>query len=170
MRSMFLFTAQFLGVSQLVLSERVYSSVNPLRMQSNTTQCSSSDRDQWESSSSSKSQFFTNIETCANQAAGAVDQTANVSNCLTQVYPTLSQSCAECFGADVDCGSTNCRVPCQSDSSSSECQACLSPCTSALSNCTGTNNLPQSASSGAGSTSGVHLVALMLLASALWVM
>ena len=166
MRSLFLFSVWTMSVFDLSRSERTYSSINPLRMQSNTTQCSTSDQNLWESSSSSKSQFFGNIETCANQAAGAVDQTANVSSCLTQIYPTLSQACAQCFGADVDCGATNCRVPCQADSNSAECQSCLAPCTAALSNCTGTSNLPQNASSGAASA--FTLTALLVCVCSMW--
>lgn len=160
---MFLYSMSVMSVCNLGKGERVYSSVNPLRMQSNTTQCSDSDRNLWESSSSSQSQFFVNIESCSSQGAGSVDQTANVSSCLTQIYPTLSQSCAQCFGSDVDCGSTNCRVPCQTDSNSSECQACLTPCTNTLTNCTGTSNLPQSASSsGAGSLDTSTLIIALL--------
>ena len=132
-----------LSFARQTWSERVYSSISPLRLQVNGTQCSDSDRQAWQRSSANNRQFFSNVESCGNQAAGSTDITANVTSCLNQIYPDLSESCAQCYGADVDCGATNCRVPCQNDSSSAECQNCLSPCTSALSSCTASDNLPR---------------------------
>jgi hypothetical protein len=69
--------------------------------------------------------------------------TVSVSTCLNKIYPDIGADCAKCFGEDADCGATNCRVPCQ-DSLSSSCQNCLGPCTSALTVCTGTADIPQS--------------------------
>ena len=138
-------------------AEKIYSSITPLRLQSNGTQCSDSDRQLWQSSTSNNRQFFNNIDTCGSAAAGSTDITGDVSSCMTQIYPNLSSDCSQCFGSSVDCGATNCRVPCQADPNSSECQVCLEPCTSGLATCTGTTNLPQSAS---GSASGAFRLAI----------
>lgn len=158
MRLSGLFVTTVVIFTRSSLSERVYSSIAPLRLQSNGTQCRDSDRQTWQQSSANNRQFFSNVETCGNQAAGATDITANVTSCLTQVYPDMSESCGQCYASDVDCGATNCRVPCQGDSSSSACQSCLNPCTAALSSCTGSDNLPRRDTSNAASGS-VHLLA-----------
>lgn len=144
--------------SRMILAEKLYSSITPLQLQSNGTQCSDQDRQIWQSSSSNSRQFYSNIETCGRLAAGSTDITSNVSSCLTQIHSDLSASCAECFGAAVDCGATNCRVPCQADSNSPECQVCLEPCTSALASCAGTTNLPQSEGGSARGAVGVGVV------------
>jgi hypothetical protein len=151
MRTVHITTAWILICDSFVKAELTYSSLSPLRLHSNGTQCTDDDRALWQSSSSNNRQFFSNIETCGSRAAGAVDITANVSSCMSQIYPDLSASCAQCFGSDVDCGATNCRVPCQSNQNSDECQTCLEPCSSALASCTGTTNLPVR---GSGSASG----------------
>jgi hypothetical protein len=138
--------------STLMNSERIYNSYTPVQLLSDSTsQCQDSDRDLW-SGSSQNAQFYSNIETCTVQGAGSTNLTENVSSCLTSIYPSLSTSCADCFAADVDCGATNCRSPCQ-DSSSSACQTCLEPCTQTLVACAGTTNLPSSKSS-TGSSNG----------------
>ena len=150
----------------LVAAEIIYSSVAPLRLQTNGTQCSDNDRQIWQSSSSANRQFFSNLDTCGKQGAGATDINVNTTSCLNQIYPDLSLSCAQCFGSSIDCGATNCRVPCQANESSSECQSCLEPCTSALATCTGTTNLPQSTSlSSNGVSTGVPEIAGLCLAS-----
>jgi len=146
-----LFSVISLGITGMK-SEKIYTSYTPLQLLSDTTsQCQDSDRALWEGSSKN-AQFFSNIQTCTVQGAGSTNLTQNVSSCLTTIYPSLSTSCADCFAADVDCGATNCRSPCQ-DSSSSACQTCLQPCTQALVSCAGTTNLPSSKSS-TGSANG----------------
>jgi hypothetical protein len=147
-----------LHTPSLVLSEKMYSSITPHRLQSSGTQCSDQDRRLWQSSASNSRQFYNNIETCASFAAGSTDITTDAANCLTQIHSDLSTSCAECFAADLDCGATNCRVPCQADSNSAQCQICLEPCTSALASCAGTTNLPQSDTGSASGSVGVGVV------------
>ena len=168
MRSPFLLSTVIFSLHHFVFGEKIYSSVHPLQMQANSTQCSDSDRNTWQSSSSANNQFFNNIDTCTSQAAGSTDLTSNVTNCMTTVYPNLSQSCAQCFGEDVDCGATNCRVPCQNNSNGSECQSCLQPCSNTLSTCTGTTNNPKPESTSSngvsgGSMGGMQMVVLMVV-------
>jgi hypothetical protein len=136
-------------------AEIIYSSVAPLRLQTNGTQCSDTDRQIWQSTASNNRQFFNNIDTCGKQAAGATDITTNVTSCMTQIYPDLSENCAKCYGSSVDCGATNCRVPCQAGENTSECQTCLQPCTAALASCAGTTNLPESTASSSNSASSL---------------
>lgn len=163
----------YLSISILALSfsvsgaERVYSSITPLRLQSNGTQCSDSDRQLWQSSSSNNRQFFNNVDTCGSAAAGSTDITADVSSCLNQIYPDMSSDCAQCFGSSVDCGATNCRVPCQADPDSTECQICLEPCSAGLATCTGTTNLPERNSGSASGAFGlaVESAAVLCIAS-----
>ena len=137
-------------------SEKLYTSYTPVQLLSDSaSQCQESDRDLW-NGSSKNAQFFSNIQTCTVQGTGSTNLTQNVSNCLTTIYPSLSTSCADCFAADVDCGATNCRSPCQ-DSASSACQTCLQPCTQTLVACTGTTNLPSSKAS-TGSSNGLSVL------------
>ena len=131
-------------------SEKIYTSFAPLRLLS-TSQCSESDKKLWTGTQSN--QFLSNIESCTSQNAGSSDMTTDVSNCLKNIYADLSSGCATCFGEDVDCGATNCRVPCQ-DSSSTSCQKCLQPCTQSLVSCSGTTNLPSDSSRQTDSKSG----------------
>ena len=152
-------------------AEIIYSSVAPLRLQTNGTQCSDNDRQIWQSTSSANRQFFSNLDTCGKQGAGSTDITANVTSCLNQIYPDLSGSCAQCFGSSIDCGATNCRVPCQASESSSACQGCLEPCTSALATCAGTTNLPESTSlSSSGVPTSVSAIAGVCLGSMMMVL
>ena len=140
----------------MMKSEKIYTSYTPVQLLSDSAaQCQDSDRNLWEGSSKN-AQFFSNIQTCTVQGTGATNLTQNVSSCLTTIYPSLSTSCAECFGTDVDCGATNCRSPCQ-DAASSACQTCLQPCTQALVSCTGTTNLPSSKST-TGSSNGLSVL------------
>lgn len=154
----FLFVLIFSTVYHCAFSEKVYSSVNPLRMQAQSPQCTSDDLSRWQSSTSQNTKLFNDIRTCTEESGGSTDITASVSACLRNLHPDLSQSCAECFGSDVDCGATNCRVPCAEEANSSQCQECLTPCTNALQACAGTSNLPQeksASSSGVISSGGV---------------
>ena len=145
MRTSQLTSLVFAGGFTTIVSEKIYTSYTPIQLLSDSAaQCQDSDRDLW-SGSSKNAQFFSNIQTCTVQGAGSTNLTENVSSCLTTIYPTLSTSCADCFAADVDCGATNCRSPCQ-DTSSSACQTCLQPCSQTLVSCTGTTNLPSSKS------------------------
>jgi hypothetical protein len=164
MRTQFVLTMLSAFAVVTTRSEKIYSSIAPIRLQSNGTQCSDSDRSIWQSSSSNNRQFYSNIDSCGSAAAGSTDMTSEVSSCLTQIYPDLSASCAECFGSDVDCGATNCRIPCQANSNSNECQTCLEPCSAAVATCTGTTNLPKSDST---SSSGVLQLASIGAAAAI---
>ena len=119
-------------------SEKIYTSYTPLRLQS-SAQCAESDYKLWTGSQSN--QFYNNIRSCTVQNTASTDITNGVSECLQNIYPDLSPGCAQCFGEDVDCGATNCRVPCQ-EASSTSCQICLQPCTQTLVSCAGTTNLP----------------------------
>lgn len=124
-------------------SEKIYTSYQPLVLQSSASnQCTSSDKQLWQSSPNASVKFFQDIALCSFQGAGSTDLSQNITQCLTSMNPNLSESCARCFAEDVDCGATNCRVPCQQDVSSSQCQICLQPCTQSLSSCTGTVYLP----------------------------
>lgn len=152
MRSIFITLSIFSLTLTEMKSERIYKSYTPVQLLSDSaSQCQDEDRDLW-GGSSKNAQFFVNIQTCTVQGAGSTNLTQNVSSCLTNIYPSLSTSCADCFAADVDCGATNCRSPCQ-DASSSACQTCLQPCTQTLVSCAGTTNLPSSKAS-TGSSNG----------------
>jgi hypothetical protein len=144
-------------------SEKIYTSFAPLRLAS-TTQCSESDKKLWTGTQSN--QFFSNIRSCTSQSVGSSDMTTDVSNCLKNIYADLSSGCSTCFGEDVDCGATNCRVPCQ-EASSTSCQKCLQPCTQSLVSCTGTTNLPSDSSkqSDSHSTGTVFTATGLLIAS-----
>ena len=136
-----------LGNSNVVMGGKLYNSYTPLILQANATnQCTQSDQEIWQSSSSDSSSFYDSIQSCTQQNAASDDMTNSVSQCISTSYPGLSQSCAHCFGADVDCGATNCRGTCQVLASQS-CQTCLSPCTEVLAQCTGTTDLPSNTTS-----------------------
>ncbi len=135
-----LYICTVLAVCQLVRSEVIYNSRNPLILAA-TNQCSSNDRQLWQNSTQSSQKFFQSIQTCTVEGGGATDLSQNVTSCLQSQNPGLSQNCAQCFGDDVDCGASNCRQPCQ-DPNSQNCTVCLNPCTQRLVSCTGTNTLP----------------------------
>ena len=141
-----------------------------MRLQSSgTDECSSNEKDLWQSSIAANDLFYDNVQTCTFQNAASSNLTLSVQNCLEGIYSDLSSNCAACFGESVDCGATNCRGVCQDDTSSQNCQTCLSPCTSQLAVCTGTTNLPNNQTSTITTTKAsvsVHHVSLVTVLAA----
>jgi hypothetical protein len=59
---------------------------------------------------------------------------------LHELYPTLSQSCANCFGQFVNCSRQNCEWTCIQESHGSKCDdCCKTHCADELAKCTKLN-------------------------------
>jgi hypothetical protein len=148
-----LYICTVLAICHIGRAEVIYNSRNPLILAA-TNQCSSSDRQLWQNSTQSSQKFFQTIQSCTTEGAGATDLSQNVTSCMQDSNPGLSQNCAR-------------RVPCQNGQNSSECTTCLNPCTQRLVSCTGTNTLPApngttNASSFAFGIEGIGLITLVL--------
>ena len=80
---------------------------------------------------------------CGKKCLG---DTSCASGCLVQSIPQLSNSCADCFGADVHCTAVNCIKQCIFSPSGASCLKCNADvCTPGLVKCSAVNanDLPQ---------------------------
>lgn len=62
------------------------------------------------------------MDACASETWGDAKKTAK---CIKKSYPTLSDSCATCFGEVADCSASNCKWKCLSDHFSDGCLECV---------------------------------------------
>ena len=71
-------------------------------------------------------------------AVSSLGQSAGTISKLTKEYPTLNSECAQCFGAMIACGTSNCFFACMISATSPACVSCSSThCKAPFKTCSG---------------------------------
>lgn len=92
-------------------------------------------RDQQDYINPNNTNFAPQVRRCARDAMG---NGASTTACITRAFPSVSQGCARCFGAAVQCTKDKCWFECMLNDSSADCTSCsLDNCRPGLESCTG---------------------------------